>query len=82
MGGMMVTMMECTGMDIIPSQPLVAAIDPGHSKEAIVEATAEPMNLHFIEPRTSEGINDNTDAHAGHGVLTGNDQNDLGPIQI
>lgn len=73
MGGMMVTMMECTGMDIIPSQPLVAAIDPGHSKKAIVEATAEPMNLHFIGANTSDSMIDSTDADAGYGALTGND---------
>ena len=78
----MVTMMECTVTDIIPSQPMVAVIDQGISSEAIVEATAEPMNLHFIEPRTSEGINVNTDAHAGHGALTGNDQNDLDANQF
>ena len=78
----MVTMMECTVTDIIPSQPMVAVIDQGISSEAIVEATAEPMKQRFIGANTSDSTIDNTDAHAGHGVLTGNDRNDLETNQI
>ena len=75
MGGMTATMMVCTATDIIPSHPWVAVIDPEISREAIVEATAQPMKMHFIEPSMSDDMNDSTDADAGYGVLIGNYQN-------
>ena len=74
MGGMMDMKMACTAMDITPSQDLVATIDPGTSKKAIVAAIAKLMKLLFTEASISDSTNDSIEADAGPGVLTGNYQ--------
>lgn len=74
MGGMMDTKMVCMAMDITQRQGLVATINPGTSKKAIVEDITKLMQMLFIEARINAGTIDSIEADAGPGVLTGNYQ--------